>query len=455
VSLTVAAQNGWPNPYATDSILFASSLPSSELPLVDPATGLTVTLSGTNPCAQAACAETVTFRATAAGNYYATIFANYAALSFSSTPGTGTNTLAAVVTINVSVVDFRLAVNPTSVSLPAGGGTYRLANATLTSVNGFAGSVVLAPMISPSGLTITFGTSPVILSAGATATSAIFFATTVTGVSTFHYFLTGTWNGISHRFPLAGFMNVAIVAAGHSTTTIVACDPGSVQAGSSSSCTATVTDTDPTNPTSPTGTVTFSNGGAAGSFSSSTCSLTGSGSSAAACAVSYTPSAVGTGSQSITASYSSDSTHSVSTSTPFALTVTGAEFVISAGNPADFDTGATGSTSLTLTSSGGFAGNLTISTQASPNVGLTIDCPSFVLLSASQTSTQSCSLSSSSPGSYMVTITATNSSGSPSHSVVISVNVGDFSISPSSRVIVHCVNGASFGTSIDFVSFLC
>src|SRR5207245_1984418 len=179
-------------------------------------------------CAQTACAETVTFRATTAGNYYATIFANYAALSFSTSQ---TSTLSAVVTINVSVVDFRLAVNPTSVSLPAGGGTYRLANATLTSVNGFAGSVVLAPTISPSGLTITFGTSPVILSAGATATSAIFFATTVTGVSTFHYFLTGTWNGISHRFPLAGFMNVAIVAAGHSTTTIVACDPGSVQAG--------------------------------------------------------------------------------------------------------------------------------------------------------------------------------------------------------------------------------
>ena len=451
VSLTVTAQNNWPNLFGTDSISFIASLSSSQIPLVDPSPGLTVTLAGTNPCAQTACAETVTFRATTAGNYYATIFANYAALSFSTSQ---TSTLSAIVTINVSVVDFKLAVNPTSVSLPAGGGTYKLANATLTSLNGFAGSVALAPTIIPStGLTITFGKSPVVLSADATATSTIFYATTVPfSSSSFHYFLTATAGGISHRFPLTGSMTVLIVAAGHSTSTVVACDPGSVQAGSSSSCTATVTDTDPTNPTSPTGTVTFSNGGAAGSFSSSTCSLTGSGSSAAACAVSYTPSAVGTGSQSITASYSSDSTHSVSTSTPFALTVTGAEFVISAGNPADFDTGATGSTSLTLTSSGGFAGNLTISTQASPNVGLTIDCPSFVLLSAGQTSTQSCSLSSSSPGSYMVTITATNSSGSPSHSVVTSVNVGDFSISPSSRVIVNCATGASCGTPINVVS---
>src|SRR5438128_114663 len=207
-----------------------------------------------------------------------------------------------------------------------GGGTYKLANVTLTSLNGFAGSVALAPTIIPSpGLTITFGKSPVVLSADATATSTIFYATTVPFSSSFHYFLTATAGGISHRFPLTGSMTVLIVAAGHSTSTVVACDPGSVQAGSSSSCTAIVTDTDPANPTSPTGTVTFSTRGAAGSFSSSTCSLTGSGSSAAACAGAYTPSAVGTGSQSITASYSSDSTHSVSTSTPFALTVTRAD----------------------------------------------------------------------------------------------------------------------------------
>jgi len=212
VSLTVAAQNGWPNPFGTDSILFASSLPSSELPLVDPATGLTVTLSGTNPCAQAACAETVTFRASAAGNYYATIFANYAALSFSSTPGTGTNTLAAVVTINVVVVDYSISVSPTSYALPKGG-PFALGVVTITSIGSFSSAVTLSTTLSPAtGLTVTYAPNSVTPPPGGVVTSTMSFtaASTLASGSKFVMIVRAVGGGISHSFPATGSMTVLV-----------------------------------------------------------------------------------------------------------------------------------------------------------------------------------------------------------------------------------------------------
>jgi Bacterial Ig-like domain (group 3) len=98
----------------------------------------------------------------------------------------------------------------------------------------------------------------------------------------------------------------------HSTSTSVVCSPSSLEAGSSTSCKASVTDTASGTLITPTGTVTFTSTGA-GTFSSAKCTL-----ASASCSVTYSPSAAG--SPVITASYSGDSVHSVSSGTS-ALTV--------------------------------------------------------------------------------------------------------------------------------------
>ena len=70
------------------------------------------------------------------------------------------------------------------------------------------------------------------------------------------------------------------------TATVVDCQPGTVVAGGSSTCTATVTDQSPS-PSTPTGTVVFT--ALTGSFDDRLCTLSGSGASAS-CQVIYTPS---------------------------------------------------------------------------------------------------------------------------------------------------------------------
>jgi YVTN family beta-propeller protein len=98
------------------------------------------------------------------------------------------------------------------------------------------------------------------------------------------------------------------------TSTTLSCAPASVMVGTSTTCTATVS-----NVTTPTGAVSFSSSGV-GSLGGNPCTLSGSGSSAS-CSVSYTPSAVGPGSHTITATYAGDSAHTGSSGSA-AVTVT-------------------------------------------------------------------------------------------------------------------------------------
>jgi hypothetical protein len=99
-----------------------------------------------------------------------------------------------------------------------------------------------------------------------------------------------------------------------STATSVSCDPTTISVGVQTNCTATVTDTDAGTASTPTGSVSFSPSGS--------CSLAATGrTGVASCQASYTPTATGT--QTITAHYGGDTTHSTSTSSGSALTVTG------------------------------------------------------------------------------------------------------------------------------------
>jgi hypothetical protein len=94
------------------------------------------------------------------------------------------------------------------------------------------------------------------------------------------------------------------------TGTAVSCSPSSVATGSSTLCTATVTNT-ASGSSAPAGTVLFSADGT-GAFSASGCSLGATSSSSSNCSVSFTPDAVGSGSRNITGSYPGDASHSAS-----------------------------------------------------------------------------------------------------------------------------------------------
>src|SRR5438445_1110932 len=104
------------------------------------------------------------------------------------------------------------------------------------------------------------------------------------------------------------------------TTTSVSCAPPSVAFGSSTTCTATVTDTS-TTPTTPTGTVSFTSSGT-GTFTGSPCTLAaGTTAGTATCFATYAPTGTVARTDTITASYSGDAGHSTSSGT-FFLTVT-------------------------------------------------------------------------------------------------------------------------------------
>src|SRR3989475_193348 len=99
------------------------------------------------------------------------------------------------------------------------------------------------------------------------------------------------------------------------TTTTVACLPASVNIGTATICTATVTDNDAGTVITPTGTVDFSTSGT-GTFATSPCTLAaGTTTGTASCFVMYTPTGTAAGTDTITASYVHDAYHADSSNT--------------------------------------------------------------------------------------------------------------------------------------------
>ena len=117
---------------------------------------------------------------------------------------------------------------------------------------------------------------------------------------------------ISGPTTMTAVMNCAPPAPDQTTTSVVP-SQASVQTSQVIDFTATVSDT-AASPSTPTGTVTWSDGGAGGSFSQPSCTLATSSSSTASCTTAYTaPAAVG--SVTVTAAYAGDGTHSSSSGT--------------------------------------------------------------------------------------------------------------------------------------------
>lgn len=100
-----------------------------------------------------------------------------------------------------------------------------------------------------------------------------------------------------------------------------------------------------------------------------------------------------------------------------------ADFVISATDSPNFNPGGTGSSTVTLTSLNSFSGSVTLTSDVYPATGLSVSCPSSATPSASG-ATVTCNFSSSTGGSYVVTLTGTG--GGQTHLAPIHVKVGDF-----------------------------
>jgi hypothetical protein len=148
---------------------------------------------------------------------------------------------------------------------------------------------------------------------------------------------------------------------GNPTTTAVGCSPSSVQAGTSSTCTLTVTDTAVTGATTPTGNVSLTSDTTGGSIGSGgVCTLVMLNPTQASCQITYTPGQVGDGSHGLTGDYLADSSHEPSQGTtsvgvtvhPTSTTVSCAPSSVPYGSPTTCtatvaDTATTGKTTPT------------------------------------------------------------------------------------------------------------
>ena len=127
--------------------------------------------------------------------------------------------------------------------------------------------------------------------------------------------VTASYQGDSHFQASAGSTSLTVTT--RTTSTTVGCAPNPATLNGSTTCTATVTDTDAGAAVAPSGTVSWSNGGATGSFASGTCTLGSGSGGTASCSVSYTPAAVASSSapQVIKAAYGGDTDHATSSGT--------------------------------------------------------------------------------------------------------------------------------------------
>lgn len=111
-------------------------------------------------------AVTLTMTGSGPGTFLATVYGTY---TVTNTTTGFSNTLAATLTVSVTVTDFTIAANPTTVRFAAG--LTNTSTITVTSINGFAGTITLSATSLPNGAAATFSPASVTLTAGGSATT--------------------------------------------------------------------------------------------------------------------------------------------------------------------------------------------------------------------------------------------------------------------------------------------
>src|SRR2546426_1139593 len=414
-----------------------------------------------------------------------------ATLTVSSTSATATNSYSIMVTgtggglsrstsISTSVVPFSISASPVSLSLTNSTTSFATSTITLNSQAGVASTVTLSSTVSPSttnplkvlftNATLTGNPIIVHVPAGGTITAVMNVTVTCSGTplkctlpNTYTVRITGTVGTASRA------VNVAAVVSptGVSDFTISATTPVNFNTGATGAATTVTVHVGDfsISATSPSGN--------AGSSISSTVTLTSTQNFVGSVALSDTPlpagltcnaftvtpvslTANGTGTSSLSCTSPTAGTFSVTitgTGSPGtashptnAVFTFGGDFTITASSPADFNTGATGSSTITVTPLQGFTGTVNLVTTVSPSTGLTANCPTSLTITGPSAVTGTCSPSSSTPGTYTISISA--SSGGHTHTASFVSHVGDFTISATGANLNVGQTGVSVGVSL-------
>jgi uncharacterized membrane protein len=366
---------------------------------------------------------------------------------------TTTLTRSAFVAVNVTAPGFRMTVNPSSVTLKVGANS--TATITLASILGFQAKIsMVAYDFNSNGPIVSVNPSNITLAANATATSKL---------------------TISASSAIAGVYSIQIIAVGGSLTrsarvTVTVIGPDFMMSASPSyltllqgnSATSIVTLSSTSNFN---GTVALSSifGGPS------------SGLNASIAPASVTlSSTITTATVNVTIRVSKDAAPGfyyiepigtsgrISHSSFIEIIVTLApEFEINAASPTDFNAGDNRTSTITVTPLNGFGGILNLTSSASPNAGLAVDCPSSLNVTSLLSVSGICTLSSSAPGTYTVIVTAT--SGGLTHTTTFVVDVGGFTISvktpvdfnsgASGEVLVSIRGATSFAGNITLTGF--
>ena len=162
------------------------------------------------------------------------------------------------------------------------------------------------------GASGTFGGNPCTLTqVGATSTSSCSVTYTPTGADSGTHAITATYSGSPTHETSSGTFGLGV--GKRSTTTAVSCSPLVNQVGTTSNCTATVTDTEAAGTAlPPAGTVTFTFVNSTSGTTTSSCTLSPAGAAASSCTVSY--SSAGPAVVTVSAAYGGSNVHKPSNS---------------------------------------------------------------------------------------------------------------------------------------------
>ena len=370
--------------------------------------GLTASISPTSITGDGTAILTVS--ASLAGDYTVTVTASNSTTSHSTLP------------IQVKVVDFGLTANPTTLNIPQG--DFQTSSIAITAQNGFASAVSLSVVGSP-------GLTPIILPASISGlATAVLNVTSSNSIApgTYSVNVTGVSGALTH-------MVEVLVTVPPNDFTIVA-SPSTIAVAVNADGTSTIT---LSSLASFAGTITLSVSlptGVSGSLNAPSVTLVKGGTAVstltvnASIAGSFLVNVTGTSGSLV----HTITVHVVAAVPDFDLTSSTTSVSVNAG--------AQGAALITVSPVNAFTGTVALATSIAPATSLTCTLtPSSIVLGSSQTSTLSCG---GSAGVYDVTVTGT--SGSISHSAIVTYTVSDFTISPSLTAVT--TTAGTPGTSV-------
>jgi hypothetical protein len=326
--------------------------------------------------------------------------------------------------------NFTISANPSSLTfLSSSSGQSTISLQSL----GFTGTVSLTANVSAPGLTASLNPTSIALSPGQSLSSTLTVSSKIPGAYTVS--VLGTGGSEVHA------VNVAVEVADFSLSAVPT--QLTILAGSSGASLITLNSLDGF-----TGSISLSSsispGGPHVSFNPSNVALVAGGTANSTLHVS-TSANNAAGNYSITVKGSAGSiTHLIT----IALTVTSGLTISASPSSVTFLSGSTGKSTIKLQSLG-LTGTVTLSDEVSRTGLVVVISPMTMSFSPGQTHSATLAVSSSSPGTYIITVIATV--GSLSSSVNVSVAVTDFTITatPTSLSITR---GSSSNSTITFTS---